>query len=184
MSDICEALDPTYQMIVARLGRESTLLKDGKYVKDLSYLNRDVKDIIYLDFEDDKAEFHKDNVIILPRWEGDSSDRELYDLMPFLDNIGQAHGSDVRNENKKYGREGTGKKYMDIQGARRDFILKQRVSWTTFLLTLFFYRAQAWAELWADSRPEPAAPQQEGARNSLNRTTSEESILMRCCCFS
>lgn len=44
-------------MIAGRLGRESTLLKNGKYVKDLSYLNRDVKDIVYIDFDDDKAEF-------------------------------------------------------------------------------------------------------------------------------
>jgi import inner membrane translocase subunit TIM50 len=72
-------------MIMARLGRESTLLKNGKYVKDLSYMNRDLKDIIYIDFDDEKAAFHKDNVLILPRWEGDNNDRELYDIIPFLE---------------------------------------------------------------------------------------------------
>ncbi len=128
MNDVCEALDPTYQMIVGRLGRESTLLKDGKYIKDLSYMNRDLKDIIYIDFDDEKASFHKDNVIILPRWEGDSDDRELYDIMPFLENLGGAHGTDARSEIKKFGREGTGKKYNEMQSMRRDFILKQRVS--------------------------------------------------------
>jgi len=115
-------------MIVGRLGRESTLLKDGKYIKDLSYLNRDLKDVIYIDFDDEKASFHKENVILLPRWEGDSDDRELYDIMPFLENLGGAHGTDARGEIKKYGREGTGKKYNELQSARRDFILKQRVS--------------------------------------------------------
>ena len=83
-------------MIMARLGRESTLLKNGKYIKDLSYLNRDMKDVVYLDFSDEKAEFQKDNVIILPRWEGSMDDRELYDIMPFLENLGQAHGADAR----------------------------------------------------------------------------------------
>lgn len=122
VNDICEALDPQYQMIMARLGREVTLLKNGKYIKDLSYLNRDIKDIIYIDFSDDKAEFHKDNVILLPRWEGDLDDRELYDIIPFLESVGQSHGSDARNEIKKYGREGTGKKYLEVQTARRDFI--------------------------------------------------------------
>ena len=34
---------------------------------------------------DEKAEFHKDNVLILPRWEGDPNDRELYDILPFLE---------------------------------------------------------------------------------------------------
>jgi import inner membrane translocase subunit TIM50 len=101
-------------MIMARLGREATLLKGGKYIKDLSYLNRDMKDVIYIDFEDQKAEFHKDNILILPRWEGNFDDRELYDIMPFLENLGQAHGSDIRQELKKFGREGTGKKYNEI----------------------------------------------------------------------
>jgi mitochondrial import inner membrane translocase subunit TIM50 len=124
VSEVCEALDPTYSMIMQRLGRESTLLKNGKYIKDLSYMNRDVKDMVYLDFDDDKAEFHKDNCIILPRWEGSSDDRELYDLMPFLENLAGAPGSDVRNEIKKYGREGTGKKYIEMQSARKEFILQ------------------------------------------------------------
>lgn len=74
-------------MIMARLGRESTLLKNGKYIKDLSYMNRDLKDVLYVDFDDDKCEFHKDNVLILPRWEGDPNDRELYDIMPFLESM-------------------------------------------------------------------------------------------------
>jgi len=87
VNDICEALDPQYQIIYGRLGRESTLLKNGKYVKDLSYLNRDLKDVVYIDFDDDKVEFHKDNAIILPLWNGDSSDRELFDIMPFLESI-------------------------------------------------------------------------------------------------
>lgn len=114
-------------MIMARLGRESTLLsKEGNYVKDLSYLNRDLKDVVYIDFTDEKTQFHKDNVVIIPAWDGDAQDRELYDIMPFLENLGQAHGSDARQEIKKYGREGTGKKYMELQSARRDFIMKQR----------------------------------------------------------
>jgi TFIIF-interacting CTD phosphatase-like protein len=48
-------------------------------------MNRGLRDIIYIDFDDKKAEFHKDNVLVLPRWEGDLNDRELYDIMPFLE---------------------------------------------------------------------------------------------------
>lgn len=48
-------------------------------------MNRDLKDIIYIDSEEDKAEFHKENVLILPLWEGDTNDRELYDIIPFLE---------------------------------------------------------------------------------------------------
>ena len=72
-------------MISARLGRESTLLKNGLYIKDLSYMNRKISQIVYIDFDADKAKFHPENVIVLPRWEGDPDDRELYDLMPFLE---------------------------------------------------------------------------------------------------
>lgn len=117
---------------MGRLGRESTLLKNGKYIKDLSYMNRPLQDIIYIDFSDEKVEFHKENALILPRWEGDPSDRELYDIMPFLENLGQKHGSDARKEIQQFGREGTGKKFIELQQARREMIMKQRVSSKSF----------------------------------------------------
>jgi len=135
VNEICEALDPKQQIFMGRLGRESTLLKNGQYIKDLSYLNRDIKDIIYLDFDDSKVQFHPDNALILPKWEGDRNDRELYDIMPFLESkrtiltvadLGQQYGQDARKEIQKYGREGTGKKFMEVQNARRDMIMKQR----------------------------------------------------------
>lgn len=130
-------------MIVGRLGRESTLLKNGKYIKDLSYLNRDLKNVIYIDFTDENAEFHKDNVILLPRWDGSNfDDRELYDLMPFLESLGEARNVDVRSEIKKLGREGTGAKFREIQLAKQQYILQQRVSLHPIsfssLLTLLF----------------------------------------------
>lgn len=86
IEETCEALDPQGQMIFGRFGRENTVLsKNGKYIKDLSYLNRPLKDIIYLDFTDDPVENHRENAIILPKFEGDTSDRSLHELVPFLD---------------------------------------------------------------------------------------------------
>jgi import inner membrane translocase subunit TIM50 len=72
-------------MIIGRFGRESTGLKDGKYVKDLSYLNRPLSEIVYIDFDDEYVAYHKENCIILPKFEGQEDDRELIDLIPFLD---------------------------------------------------------------------------------------------------
>ena len=72
-------------MIQGRFGRENTVMKNGKYVKDLSYINRPVKDIIYIDFSDECIDFHKDNAIILKKFEGQEDDRDLIDLIPFLD---------------------------------------------------------------------------------------------------
>lgn len=48
-------------------------------------MNRNIKEIIYIDFSDINCEFHKDNCILLSRFEGDTNDRELYDLLPFLE---------------------------------------------------------------------------------------------------
>ena len=85
IQEFCEAMDPKNEMIHGRFGRESTLLKDGAYVKDLSYLNRPVKDIIYVDFSDDDVKFHRENCIIIPKFDGDKEDRSLMDLLPFLE---------------------------------------------------------------------------------------------------
>ena len=61
------------------------LSKEGKYVKDLSYLNRPIKEIVYVDFTDEAVPLHLENTILIPKFEGDRSDRELYDLVPFLE---------------------------------------------------------------------------------------------------
>ena len=72
-------------MIIGRFGRESTLLKNGKYIKDLTYLNRPLKEVIYIDFEDESVDFHKENAILISKFEGDLDDRGLIDLIPFLE---------------------------------------------------------------------------------------------------
>lgn len=84
--EIAEALDPEGRMIQGRLGRESTIVKGSKYIKDFSYLGRNIKDVIYIDFTDDGIlPIHQANTIIIPEWSGDSDDRELIDLVPFLE---------------------------------------------------------------------------------------------------
>ena len=83
--EIADALDPQQAFIAGRLGRESTIVKNGVYCKDFSYLGRPVRDVVYLDFTDETVPYHKDNTIILPHWTGDSEDRALYDIIPFLE---------------------------------------------------------------------------------------------------
>lgn len=127
VQDICEALDPEMQMIGGRLGHESTLLKDGRYIKDLSYMNRDIKDIVCIEFDADKFYYHKDNVIKISQWEGDTSDRELIDLIPFLEHLANPR-LDVRKELRKYGNEKPADKFNEVQKARRDMIQQKRDS--------------------------------------------------------
>mmetsp|Transcript_8168 Transcript_8168/g.7249 ORF Transcript_8168/g.7249 Transcript_8168/m.7249 type:complete len:152 (+) Transcript_8168:743-1198(+) len=113
------------QMIGGRLGHESTLLKDGRYIKDLSYMNRDIKDIVCVDFDPQKFYYHQDNVIKISQWEGETEDRELIDLIPFLEHMA-APGLDVRHELKKYGNENPSVKFNEIQSLRRDMIQQKR----------------------------------------------------------
>ena len=83
--EIADALDPQGAFIAGRLGRESTIVKNGVYCKDFSYLGRPIRDVVYLDFTDETVPYHKDNTIILPLWNGESEDRALIDIIPFLE---------------------------------------------------------------------------------------------------
>ena len=91
--EIAEALDPQGRIIAGRLGRESTIMgSDGRYIKDLSYLGRPLKDVIYIDFNDLNVPHHKENCIVLPEWHGERDDRALIDLVPFLESkLNSAH---------------------------------------------------------------------------------------------
>lgn len=89
-------------MFQGRLGRESTLLKGQKYIKDFSYLGRPIKEVVYLDFTDELVPYHSSNTIILPEWNGDMDDRALYDIIPFLESMANKP-VDVRDEIRKYG---------------------------------------------------------------------------------
>ena len=83
--EIAEALDPEQRYIQGKLGRESTIMKNGKYTKDFSYLGRPLKDVIYIDFTDENIPSHKENCILIPEWKGEKDDRALIDLVPFLE---------------------------------------------------------------------------------------------------
>lgn len=110
-------------------------MKGGRYIKDFSYLGRPMKDVIYIDFSDETAPIHKDNTIIIPEWKGEKGDRELVDLIPFLDHLAKMQGGDIRTELKKYGREGTGQKYNQMQSMMMQSIQRQRESGLSSLLT-------------------------------------------------
>jgi import inner membrane translocase subunit TIM50 len=126
VQEICEALDPDARIIIGRLGHESTLLnKDGKYIKDLSYMNRDIKDIVCIDFDDAKFDFHKRNVVKVPKWEGEDDDRVLLDMIPFLEHLADPR-LDVRKELDRYGHDNPFERFRDVQSARRSAIMQQR----------------------------------------------------------
>lgn len=86
-------------------------------------MGRPVRDVVYLDFTDETVPYHKENTIILPQWTGNSEDRALFDIIPFLESLAQKP-TDVRDELKRYGRENTAQSFNSLQTQRRDMILR------------------------------------------------------------
>ena len=58
---------------------------NGKYIKDLTYLNRDPKNIIIIDRDIENVGKHKQNAIVLKQFTGDDNDTQLIKLLPLLE---------------------------------------------------------------------------------------------------
>ncbi|KAJ3111433.1 hypothetical protein HDU96_005693 [Phlyctochytrium bullatum] len=76
-----------HRVVKHRLFRESCLHHKGNYVKDLSQLGRDLKDVIILDNSPASYIFHPTNAIPISSWFNDPNDTELLDLIPFLEDL-------------------------------------------------------------------------------------------------
>ncbi|WFC98803.1 mitochondrial inner membrane protein required for protein import [Malassezia yamatoensis] len=118
---IIEKLDPDRRYIAYQLFRESCLQKDGKLIKDLTYLNRDPRRVIMIDTNPEHVSMQPENAILLPPWHGEKGDRDLVGLIPFLDAIGIYGVDDVRRTLKAY--EG---KHIPSEHAKNEQLLKQR----------------------------------------------------------
>ncbi|KAG6382185.1 HAD-like domain-containing protein [Boletus reticuloceps] len=93
---ILEKLDPYNYFITYKLFREATRSVDGKIVKDLSYLNRDLSKVILLDAHEEHISAHPENSIVMPKWTGTSGDKGLVAMIPFLESIAIYKPPDVR----------------------------------------------------------------------------------------
>lgn len=89
-------------IIKHKLGREATAFKLGHYIKDLRFLNRDLKDTIIIDFDTKSVQNTPENAIFLPPFNGDVNDKELLTLIQFLKDIAKTD-CDVREQLEKYG---------------------------------------------------------------------------------
>ncbi|KAL2394127.1 Mitochondrial import inner membrane translocase subunit tim50 [Exophiala dermatitidis] len=117
---VLRKLDP-YQTIRWPLFREATLYKDGGYIKDLSYLNRDLKKVLIIDTDPHHVKHQPENAIILPKWTGDPKDQTLIQLIPFLEYLATMGFDDVREVLKSF--EGT---YIPAEFARREKLLREK----------------------------------------------------------
>jgi len=119
VDQIHRKIDP-YQMVYP-LYREMTVYEDGGYVKDLSYLNRDLKKVVVVDSDPHAVRKQPENAIILPKWTGDPKDTTLIDLIPFLENLANLGYQDTREVLKSF--EG---KNIAEEFDRRQKLLRER----------------------------------------------------------
>ncbi|CAI7570675.1 Mitochondrial import inner membrane translocase subunit tim50 [Penicillium manginii] len=117
---VLRKLDP-YRIIRWPLFREATRYKDGEYIKDLEYLNRDLSKVILLDTKEEHARLQPENAVVLDKWTGDPQDKTLVALIPFLEYLAGMGVEDVRPVLKSF--EGT---VIPAEFAKREKAMRER----------------------------------------------------------
>lgn len=80
---VVDSID-TKQRVMYRLFRDCTKYTNGHHVKDLNKLNRDLSKVIFIDFDPQSAKYNPENLLRLPKWDGDMDDTSLVDLAELL----------------------------------------------------------------------------------------------------
>lgn len=88
-------LDPYHAFISYSLFKEVCRSKDGKLIKDLSLLNRDLSKVIIIDPDQDCYSMQPENALPVEKWTG-AKDDGLIKLIPFLEYLATSHTKDVR----------------------------------------------------------------------------------------
>ncbi|OVF08671.1 putative mitochondrial import inner membrane translocase subunit [Clavispora lusitaniae] len=88
-------LDPLRAYIQYALFREACRYKDGKLIKDLNLLNRDLAKTVAIDVNEESLCMNPENSIILKPWDGKPDDT-LVKLIPLLEYLATQPVKDVR----------------------------------------------------------------------------------------
>ncbi|ORX98809.1 NIF-domain-containing protein [Basidiobolus meristosporus CBS 931.73] len=85
---VMDLLD-VHRSVKYRLFRESCYNHCGNYVKDLSQLGRDIRQVMIIDNSPASYLFHPTNAVPISSWFNDPHDTELLDLIPVLEDLAE-----------------------------------------------------------------------------------------------
>uniref|UniRef100_M8BLP5 Mitochondrial import inner membrane translocase subunit TIM50 n=1 Tax=Aegilops tauschii TaxID=37682 RepID=M8BLP5_AEGTA len=91
---VVERLDSTGQ--IRKLSRPATKYQDGKHYRDLSKLNRNPAQVLYVSAHALESCLQPENCVTVKPWKLETDDTELLDLIPFLEYLAIARPSDIR----------------------------------------------------------------------------------------
>jgi len=124
----------TSKVVTYRLYRPETQYHDGKHVKDLSKLNRDLNQVLMISSNPDAWSFQPENTLKLKPWCKETDDTTLLDLVPFLQMIAMRGVKDVREVVKSYDNEpNIPKAFKDRMKAAADSQKQQSTRRRSFL---------------------------------------------------
>jgi len=93
--ELLDQIDPTGSLIHHRLYRDSCVVVEGNYLKDLSVMNRDLNSIVIVDNSPVSFSYQLENGVPIESWFSVQDDDALLRLVPFLRRVAQA--DDVRS---------------------------------------------------------------------------------------
>ncbi|OMJ71477.1 hypothetical protein SteCoe_30306 [Stentor coeruleus] len=84
---IINIIDPKQELISARYYRDSCIMSQYGFIKDLNILKKPLKDVLLIDNLSTSFLYQKQNGILIPSWYGDKNDTELYKLLKFIQKL-------------------------------------------------------------------------------------------------
>ncbi|EGG08043.1 uncharacterized protein MELLADRAFT_47924 [Melampsora larici-populina 98AG31] len=123
---IIEKLDPYGYYSPYKIFKEACRSKgivNPQLIKDLDYLGRDLRKVVYLETKPSLVQLHPHNGFIIPPWDGNSADSGLVDLIPLLEAIVFNGVQDVRDVVRAYEGRDPVKAYAESEARQKKVLL-------------------------------------------------------------
>ncbi|XP_062206955.1 mitochondrial import inner membrane translocase subunit TIM50-like [Phragmites australis] len=92
---VVDRLDPK-GIVRHKLSRVATKYENGKHYRDLSKLNRNPAQVLYISGHALESCLQPENCVPIKPWKLENDDTQLLDLIPFLEYVAMARPSDIR----------------------------------------------------------------------------------------